>query len=255
EAAGGICGGVEGRGRGEAVAGVPEGAVAGVHDSGGVCGDGGAAGEGGRDNFFELGGHSLLATQVMSRVRNVFGVEVPLRALFEAPTVRGLGERVRGARGTGMVAPRMKKASRVEALPLSYAQQRMWVLDKLEPGSAAYNMPFGVRLKGELDKESLKRGVQEIVRRHEVLRSRFPVVGGGPVQEIAEQLEIRIEETDLGGWGEQEREAEVRRLAEAEGEQGFDLERGPLVRMRLVGLGEGEHALLGTMHHIASDGW
>src|SRR5262249_9135300 len=126
-------------------------------------------------NFFELGGHSLLATQVMARVRKVFGVEMPLRALFESPTVRGVrkGLEEEKGEGKGRVMAGMKRVSREGRLPLSYAQQRLWFIDQLEPGSVAYNIPFGVRLRGELNVEALGRSVQEIVRRHEVLRTSF----------------------------------------------------------------------------------
>ena len=215
-----------------------------------------------QDNFFEMGGHSLLATQVMSRVRSVFGVEVPLRALFEAPTVAGLAEWVRRARRGGQVeAPRMAPVGREgDVVGVSYAQQRMWFLNQLSPESGAYNMPFGLRLSGELDEEALKRSLREIVRRHEGLRSSFAEKGGEVVAKIGapggrmgEGPGWKVE--DLRGLGVEEREVELERLAREEAGRPFDLSRGSLLRVKLVQLEEQEHVLLVTMHHIVGDGW
>src|SRR6266704_1805379 len=207
-------------------------------------------------NFFEAGGHSLLATQVMARVRSVFAVELPLRAMFELPTVAGLAERVVRERGAEQIqAPALVRVGRAGDLPLSYAQQRLWFLDQLEPGGVAYNMPFGLRLEGELDREALAKSFDELVKRHESLRTRFAVKDGSPVQVIAEEREVKIEEVDLCGLGLAEREAEARRVAQKEAATPFDLSQGPLLRVKLLQMDEQEHVLLVTMHHIVSDGW
>jgi amino acid adenylation domain-containing protein len=220
-------------------------------------------GMGVEENFFELGGHSLLATQVMSRVREVFGVEMPLRALFESPTVAGLAKQLgprkqwqQGGKGEEQdyVSKLVRRQSR-EALPLSYAQQRLWFLNQLEPGSAAYNLPFGVRLSGVLDREGLRRSLQELVRRHEVLRTRFAMAEGQPIQVVESDRELEVEEIDLGGVEEEKREEEAQKIAEAEAKRGFDLEQGPVLRVKLIQVEEGEHVLLVNMHHIVSDGW
>jgi amino acid adenylation domain-containing protein len=209
------------------------------------------------DNFFRLGGHSLLATQVMSRVRESFGVEVGLRVLFERPTVRGLAEvieeQLRGEEG--LAAPVIGKVSRAGDLMLSFAQQRLWFLDQLEPGSSFYNIPAAVRLRGTLDLTALEQSFREVIRRHESLRTRFGVVNGVPVQVIDEAPEFSLPLLDLSTVGEAEREAEARRVATEESQRPFDLGTGPLLRASVLRLSEEEHVLLCTMHHIISDGW
>ncbi|HEU4508572.1 MAG TPA: amino acid adenylation domain-containing protein [Pyrinomonadaceae bacterium] len=209
------------------------------------------------DNFFRLGGHSLLATQVMSRVRETFGVEVGLRVLFERPTVRGLGEvieeQLRG--GAGQAAPSIAKVSREDELMLSFAQQRLWFLDQLEPGSNAYNIPAAVRLHGELNANALEQSLGEIIRRHEALRTTFAVVAGEPVQVIHEAPLYHLPIDDFSDLPEAERESKWRVLAGEEARQAFNLQTGPPLRARLLRLGATDHVLLYTMHHIISDGW
>jgi amino acid adenylation domain-containing protein len=210
------------------------------------------------DNFFDMGGHSLLATLVISRVRAMFGVELPLQALFEQPTVRGMAERLKeelaAAEQSGLVSaiPRIERSG---PLPLSYAQQRLWFIDQMEPGSALYNIPLAGKVSGGLDKHALQQSLDEIVRRHEVLRTRFIVRDGVPVQEIVSGQQVVIEEIDLRDLSAAEREAEAMALAEAETAIGFDLAKGPLVRMKLLRMGASDHVLLMTIHHIVSDGW
>ncbi|MGK3959181.1 non-ribosomal peptide synthase/polyketide synthase [Sorangium sp. So ce118] len=210
------------------------------------------------DSFFDLGGHSLLATQVLGRLRPVFGVDVPLRALFDAPTVAGLATHVEAALGQGALstAPPLVPVPREGALPLSFAQQRLWFLDRLEPGSAFYNVPAVVRLSGWLDVDALARSLQEVVRRHEALRTAFPTTLGGEAhQAIASAFEVCLPVVDLQAFAEPAREAEMHRRAVEEGQKPFDLAKGPLLRTTLLRLGEQEHVLLLTMHHIVSDGW
>jgi amino acid adenylation domain-containing protein len=210
-----------------------------------------------RDNFFELGGHSLLATQVVSRLREALGVEVGLRALFEAPTVEGLAAAAQAGLAAGMrvQAPPISRAERGGELPLSFAQQRLWFLHQLEPDDPSYNLPAAFRLIGRLDIGALERSLGELVRRHEVLRTTFPSDGGQPRQLVGPAKLRPLNVDDLRHLSEAERAAEAERVMDEEARRPFDLARGPLYRVRLLRLGEAEHALLYTMHHIVSDGW
>ncbi|HEX7242084.1 MAG TPA: condensation domain-containing protein, partial [Longimicrobiaceae bacterium] len=208
----------------------------------------GLGGVGTRDDFFALGGHSLLATQVVSRVRRAFGVELPLRALFEAPTVEALARRVEAARadGSGVAAPPVTPVGREGPLPLSFAQERLWFLEQMRPGEGAYTIPVALRLTGALDAAVLEGAVTELVRRHEALRTVFPARGGRPVQVVrpAEPVSLPVESS-----------VDVPGVVREEMVRPFDLEAGPVFRARLARLGADEHLLLLTMHHVVSDGW
>ncbi|MBV9772680.1 MAG: amino acid adenylation domain-containing protein, partial [Gemmatimonadetes bacterium] len=211
------------------------------------------------DDFFDLGGHSLLATRVASRVRETLGVEVPLRALFEAPTLAAYAERVEAARSAGgaLQAPPVVPVPRdgAEPLPLSFAQQRLWFIHQLDPGSPAYNVPVALRFRGALDSAALRAAFGELVRRHESLRTVFPASGGRAVQSVLPPAPVPLPEVDLGALPEGAREAElIRRVREAESLP-FDLARGPLLRALLVRLGSEDAALVLAMHHVVSDAW
>ena len=209
------------------------------------------------DNFLDLGGHSLSATRIVSLVRQTLSADIPLRELFESPTVVGLARRVEAAlkaRQSLSVAP-VGRAPRGRALPLSFAQQRVWFIDQLRPGDVAFNIPFAIRLRGALDAAALGGALSEIVRRHEALRTTFPAADGKPSQSVGEARPLRLEVRDLTRLSADEREAEAHRLAAEEARRPFDLARGPLFRASLVRLSGDEHVLLVTMHHIVSDGW
>jgi amino acid adenylation domain-containing protein/non-ribosomal peptide synthase protein (TIGR01720 family) len=209
------------------------------------------------DSFFTLGGHSLLATRVASRVRQAFGVELPLRAVFDAPTLPGLAARVDALRSGGAEAdaPPLAAADREGPVLLSFAQQRLWFLDQLEPGSAAYNLVQVLRLRGPLDEATLARALGEVVRRHEALRTVFPADEGRPVQRVLAPAPVPLARVDLRALPAAEREREARRAARAEGTRPFDLARGPLLRALLVRMDAGEAVGVLTVHHIVSDGW
>ncbi|HLL48523.1 MAG TPA: condensation domain-containing protein, partial [Longimicrobiaceae bacterium] len=208
------------------------------------------------EGFFELGGHSLLATRVVSRIREVFGVEVPLRALFEAPTVAALGARIEALRTESTsLAPPIVRVPREGPLPPSFAQQRLWVMDQLQPGSAAYNMPSALRLRGALDVGALRASLDELVRRHESLRTTFADLGGAPVQVIHSPAPVPLRILDLGRPSAEEREREAERLSAEEAMRPFDLTRGPLLRSTLIRLADDDHVLCFNLHHVVSDGW
>jgi amino acid adenylation domain-containing protein len=208
------------------------------------------------DNFFDLGGHSLMATRVMSRVTEAFGVELPLRKLFEAPTLEGQAALIESTRkGGARPPPPLERVTREGPLPLSFAQQRMWFLAQLEPDSPFYNTPAAVRLRGPLDVAALQRCLEEIVRRHEVLRTTFTTVDGEPRQRIAPSLSVPLPVVDLTGLPESEREAEALRRATEDAQRPFDLAHGPVLRATVLALGPEEHVALFTLHHIVSDGW
>ena len=211
---------------------------------------------GANDNFFHLGGHSLLATQMLSKLCSALGLELPLRALFEAPTLAELAQRVDLAKGNHhALTPPIVPVPRSESLPLSFAQQRLWFIDQLEPGNAFYNMASAVRLEGLLDADALHRTLNEVVRRHEALRTTFRTADGSPVQFIAAELTLALELTDLSELPPGEREARMQWLAQDEAQTPFNLAVGPLIRAQLLRLQPTEHVVLLTLHHIVSDGW
>ncbi|HEX7241308.1 MAG TPA: condensation domain-containing protein, partial [Longimicrobiaceae bacterium] len=209
------------------------------------------------ENFFEIGGHSLRATQVASRARQAFGVEVPLRALFEAPTLAGLAERIETLCSAGVEpAPPIERVPRRgEGLPLSFAQQRLWFVDRLEPGSAAYNMPHALRVRGKLHREALRASLDALVRRHETLRTTLAEHDGVPVQLLHPPARVPLPTIDLAGLPAGTRQEQALRLFRTEALRPFDLARGPLLRSLLLRLGEGDHVLCFTLHHVVSDGW
>ncbi|HZI08637.1 MAG TPA: condensation domain-containing protein, partial [Archangium sp.] len=209
------------------------------------------------DEFMALGGHSLLATQVMARIRASFGVELPLRSLFESATLKELARQLEAAADSSPEPrlPALERASREQPLPLSFAQQRMWFLEQLEPGRSTYNMPAALRVSGPLDVAALERCFTELVRRHEVLRTTYQAQGGSALQVIHAPTALPVGRVDLSALPAATREAEALRLAREEGERPFELASGPLLRATLLKLAETEHLLVVVLHHIVSDGW
>jgi amino acid adenylation domain-containing protein len=214
-----------------------------------------------QDDFFDLGGHSLLITQIVARVRSVLGMELPVRAVFEAPTVSALAEHIGSAQGAGDdLAPPIQPILRpAEGMELSPAQRRLWFLEQLEPGSGTYHICGGLRLRGPLDRDILARALGEVVCRHEALRTTFQAVEGQARQIIAPPPPsgaIHLPLVDLAGRPPAERDAELRRLATEHAARPFDLTRAPLrACLALLRPDGGEHVLLLAIHHIVADGW
>ncbi|HEX6042084.1 non-ribosomal peptide synthetase [Longimicrobium sp.] len=219
----------------------------------------GAERVGAGDDFFALGGHSLLAAQLVTRVREAFGVELPLRAVFEASTLASMAQRIGALRGgSGDAAESVEPipvADRNQPLPLSFAQERLWFLEQLDPGSSVYNVPFGLSFEGALDADALGRALAEVVRRHEVLRTAFEPGESGPVQVILPPDAFRMETVDLSHLPGDEARAEAERRMTMEGRRPFDLRRGPLVHATLVRVSPVRHGLMVVMHHAATDAW
>jgi amino acid adenylation domain-containing protein len=220
-----------------------------------------------QDDFFDLGGHSLLATRVISRVRRTFGVEVSLRSLFESPTIAGLAaavDAVKCGRDSATAAEQPLKADERErgtlragapGFPTSFAQQRLWFLDQLNPGRTAYIIDHAIRIRGPLDAALLERAINEIIHRHESLRTTISTHNGEPFQIVAESLTLRLPVIDIGHEPRVAREARARALAAEISNQPFDLMCGPLLRFRLIRLDPEDHILAISIHHTIADGW
>ncbi|HEX6039302.1 non-ribosomal peptide synthetase, partial [Longimicrobium sp.] len=211
---------------------------------------------GATDSFFDLGGHSLRATQVVSRVRDAFGVDLPLRALFEAPTVEGLAARAVAAKAGGTeVPPPLVPQPREGSVPLSFAQQRFWFVEQMGPGANAYIIPVALRMSGPLDVDAFHRALDGLVARHEALRTVFRLEGDQPVQVILPVASMDLPLHDLSRLGEDEKEAEARRITDGEVRQRFDLANGPVFRARIIRLADEDHVVLLSLHHIVADAW
>ena len=209
------------------------------------------------DDFFDLGGHSLLATQLVSRVREAFQIDLSLSTLFETKTVAALAALIKQAKEDelGLLAPAIEPISRTQSLPLSFSQQRLWFLDQLEPGNLFYNMPIAVRLRGPLDVSALRQSMDEIIRRHEVLRTTYLSVAGRPRQIVHPELRLEFPLLDVSHLGRDEAETEAHRQASALVRQPFDLTEGPMLRAQLIRLDAEEHIAVLAMHHIVADAW
>ncbi|HEU4406531.1 MAG TPA: condensation domain-containing protein, partial [Polyangiaceae bacterium] len=216
----------------------------------------GREGLGREANFFELGGHSLLATRVLARVRSSLGAELPLRAIFEAPTLAALAARIDAAAPSAPPEPAPRRRAPEEEPALSFAQRRLWFLDQLTPGDPAYNLPMALRLTGELDAGALADALAALARRHEALRTTFDERDGLPVARVhGEDFVPPLRAIDLRAHDETGRERALAELAADEAARPFDLREGPLVRAALARLGGREHALFLTAHHAVTDGW
>lgn len=209
------------------------------------------------DDFFALGGHSLLATKIITRLRKTFQVELPLQAIFDAPTPLRLSQLIEstGKHHQGIDFPSLQPGTREKALPLSFAQQRLWFFDQLNPGTPSYNTPMALRLHGTLNAEALEHSLDKLIQRHEILRTTFVTREGKPIQVIALQQPISLQRVDLSALPAEEREHVASQYVTQEARHSFDLARGPLLRVTLLPLSPTEHILVVVMHHIITDGW
>ncbi|MFI1831619.1 condensation domain-containing protein, partial [Streptomyces sp. NPDC020412] len=198
------------------------------------------------DDFFALGGHSLLATRLTSRIRATLNVEIPVRALFDSPSVAGLAPHLDGST---KLRPALRPANRPERIPLSYAQRRLWFLNQLEGPNPTYNLPFVLHLSGALDVQALGSALFDVVARHESLRTTFPDVSGVPHQHVLSPEEA-APALPLQRTTPEELSEELKKVIR----QGFDLASEPPLRARLFNTAPNEHSLALVFHHIAADG-
>jgi amino acid adenylation domain-containing protein/non-ribosomal peptide synthase protein (TIGR01720 family) len=209
------------------------------------------------DNFFALGGHSLLMTQLLARVSTALRVDLPLRSAFDTPTIAEMAEQIEAAHQNDReLPPPLVPIPRTQPLPLSFAQQRLWFFDQLDPGSPLYAMPLvAMHLDGPLNLDALERTVDTLVQRHETLRTTFALVEGRPAQVIAAPGKAPLQFLTFAGLSPIEQASKLDQLIAAETWRSFDLAHGPLMQITLIQLGEQKHVLLLAQHHIISDGW
>jgi amino acid adenylation domain-containing protein len=208
------------------------------------------------ENFFEIGGHSLLAMQLIARLRAALGADLTLRAIFEGPTVAAMAARITLMAETEAASAPLP-ARDPGPWPLSLGQRRLWFIEQLEPGRSTYHVPGGLRLRGACVVAALEQSFTDLVRRHEALRTRFPVRDGEPFQDIlsAKSIHFTLPRDDLRLLPRSEREERARALADETAVAAFDLATGPLIRARLIQLADEDHLLVVVIHHIVSDGW
>ncbi|WP_158625826.1 non-ribosomal peptide synthetase [Corallococcus carmarthensis] len=210
-----------------------------------------------QDHFFELGGHSLLATQVASRLRESLQMELPVRVLFEAPTLAELAARIEALRHEArpLQAPSLVRVEAGDVAPQSFPQQRLWFIDALTPGGFAFNVPLFIRCKGPLDVAALEHSLAALIERHEALRTVFAEENGQPVQRVLPSVPFALAFERLEDVPPQERDTVLRQRAEERMRHVFDLRSGPLLTATLLRLDAEDHALFLLMHHIITDGW
>ncbi|MCM3186402.1 amino acid adenylation domain-containing protein [Priestia megaterium] len=199
------------------------------------------------DSFFDLGGHSLLASTLMMRIRDAFGVELGIGKIFEAPTVAGLAKQLDNGKNARLPVKKYKKA---DSIPLSFAQRRLWFLNHLEGPSPTYNIPVVVKLSGRLNTDALQKALNDVIERHETLRTIFPEAKGTSYQHVLNPTEVQVEllKSDINATELQDILAEAVRYS-------FNLAVEPAIRAQLFVLGPNEHVLLLLIHHIVGDGW
>ncbi|QMI44693.1 amino acid adenylation domain-containing protein [Burkholderia sp. MBR-1] len=209
-----------------------------------------------QDDFFALGGHSLLAIRLVAHIQRELGVTFPIDVLFDGPTIEQMAAYIEAQKEVQEYeVARIPRAERDSAIRMSFAQERMWFLEQLSPDTAFYNIPMVLRLRGEVKAEALSGALQDVVDRHEVLRTALMLVNDEPAQVIRDEVPVELRSVDLSGLGEHERELETLRLVREDAARPFDLGHAPLMRTLLMRHGEQEYVLLVNVHHVAFDGW
>ena len=209
------------------------------------------------DDFFHLGGHSLLATKVIARLRDHFQIDIPLRAVFESPTPAALAELIRAATGPGAAPalPPVRAVPRTGPLPLTFVQERIWLIQRLTPETTVYNVPRALRIRGRFDASVVEQIFGDLEERHELLRTTYPDVAGTPMQLVHEPRGIPVQHVDLGELPPGEREQRIRTMILENGRQPFDVINGPLIRITLARISADEHVIIVIEHHLIHDGW
>ncbi len=209
------------------------------------------------DHFLELGGHSLMATQFLSRVKQNFGVDITLKEMFAAPTIARLSNRIESRADSKLehAEPVLKPIPNEFNPPLSFAQERLWMLDQLENTTNVFNLPFGLRFKGSLDIAALQKSLTAIIRRHEILRTSYTELDGKPKQEVLQPVNGELPVTDLRDLPPDEKQQRQEQILLKNVTAGFDLKSDLLIRMQLLRIDDDEYFLLLVVHHIAFDGW
>ncbi|HDX9649186.1 TPA: amino acid adenylation domain-containing protein, partial [Bacillus cereus] len=195
-------------------------------------------------NFFEIGGHSLKATTMVSRIHKELMVELPLRQIFQTPTIKGIGEYIDSTKES--VYASIKKVEEQDYYPLSSAQRRLYILNKIEGSGVSYNMPFALKIKGDLDVHQLENAFYKLIERHEALRTSFVMVDGEPVQKIEKEIDFQVTYREMGT---NKLDDMINGFVKP-----FDLEKGPLLRVEIIHVTDDEHVMVLDMHHIISDG-
>lgn len=211
-----------------------------------------------RDNFFNLGGHSLLATRLCAQVEGELGIRIPIQSVFEGPTVVELAKTILEVKekGAGKVYSEIRSVSRARpSFPMSYLQQGMWIMHQFDPGGISCGIPLMVRMDGDLQEDALHGAVNDLVNRHEILRTTFSMEDRNPIQRIHKEMKIPIPMVDLSTMPPAERETELKRICTEEGQRRFDPAKGPLLRMVLVRLGKRDYRAVFNIHHIIMDGF
>jgi amino acid adenylation domain-containing protein len=207
------------------------------------------------EDFFNLGGHSLLAMKMISRIRDVFGVDLAAQSLFEHPTIAGLAGVIADSRNTPGSPRHIERRKVAGPAPLSFAQEELWFQSQLAPDSPVYNVVDAIRLDGRYDAQAMQRTLDELVRRDEVLRTAFFLEDGRPVQRVLPDTTVALREVDLSLFERAEQDREWKRVVTEEGRKPFDLSRAPLFRAAIVHFSDSKHRLLLTIHHILADEW